>query len=62
MGKRLFTILVSLLLFQYLSWGTAQEGDILILDGEEWELLYTPLEQLDSLAYSSLKKALEWEG
>lgn len=62
MGKRLFTILVSLLLFQYLSWGTAQEGDILILDGEEWELLYTPLEQLDSLAYSSLQKALEWEG
>ena len=62
MGKRLITLLFCLFLFHFLAWGTAQEGDILILDGEEWELLYTPLEKLDSLSYVSLQKAFEWEG
>ncbi len=62
MGKRLVTIINCLLLFHFLAWGTAQEGDILILDGEEWELLYTPLQKIDSLSYVSLQKAFEWEG
>ena len=48
MGKRPVTIIICLLLFHFLAWGTAQEGDILILDGEEWKLLYTPLEELDA--------------
>ena len=61
MTKRLFAIFVSLLLFHSLSWGTGQEGDVLILDGEEWEMLCAPLEHLDFLTYESLEKACDWE-
>lgn len=59
--KRFLLIILCVLLACPISWGTGQEGDIIVLDGEEWQLLGAPLERLDSLTYHHLRDILGWE-
>ena len=59
--KRFLLIILCVLLACPFSWGTGQEGDVLVLDGEEWALLGAPLERLDSLTYHHLRYILGWE-
>ena len=59
--KRYLLIILCVLLACPISWGTGQEGDVIVLDGEEWQLLGAPLERLDSLTYHHLRDILGWE-
>lgn len=59
--KRFLLIILCVLLACPFSWGTGQEGDVLVLDGEEWALLGAPLERLDSLTYHHLRYILGWK-
>ncbi|MBR1698898.1 MAG: hypothetical protein IJ714_03830 [Bacteroidales bacterium] len=59
--KRLFLIIACVILASPFSWATGQEGDVIVLDGEEWALLDAPLERLDSLTYYHLQDVLGWE-
>lgn len=57
--KRLFLIIACVILASPFSWATGQEGDVIVLDGEEWALLDAPLERLDSLTYYHLQMSLD---
>ena len=59
--KRYLLIILCVLLACPFSRGTGQEGDVIVLDGEEWALLGAPLERLDSLTYHHLRDILGWE-
>lgn len=59
--KRYLLIILCVLLACPISWGTGQQSDIIVLDGEEWQLLEAPLGRLDSLTYHQLQDTFKWE-